>query len=300
MESEDNSNINSEQRVLQLHFLFVHYFILLKDVFRMRTKIISVIALIFCGFAITFALISDYVSPVTVVMSIVMLCIIIGGLIYRKKMISFKYSTVANVLKEHNPDLIYIPEPRDTKEHISVIKKNRLISNASTFKFTDCIEDKVLDYTYRSYNLHATHVQSTGKSSSTVTDFKGKFYAVSVGEEISNYILKEERFKSVPSPYEFYELESIDFNKHLNLYCTDKVQIHSVFTPAVIKDYSELVLSDYYKTYVAYIDKVFYLFFYDSEQDFNSLSMSKEDIILEYEAQKKNLQNYLEIFFKKY
>lgn len=266
----------------------------------MRTKIISVIALIFCGFAITFALISDYVSPVTVVMSIVIFCIIIGGFIYRKKLIDFKYSTVTNVLKEHNPNLIYIPEPKDTKGYIGLIRKNKLISNASAFKFTDCIEDKILDYTYKSYNLHATHIQSNGKSSTTVTDFKGKFYAVSVDEEISNYILKEERFKSVPSSYEFYELESIDFNKQLNLYCTDKVQIHSIFTPAVIKKYSELVLSDNYKTYVAYIDKAFYLFFYDNDQDFNKLSMSKEDIVLEYESQKNNLQNYLEIFFKKY
>ena len=216
-----------------------------------------------------------------------------GIFYYFKVYLKFKNEVVKKALTEHKPNLEYEYKFNDDDNYIEMIKELKIIQFASSFSFTDWIHEVDGQLEYNSFDLKATHTQSTGKSTTTVTDFNGKFYDVKIKPDYCNYVLKEEYWKINIPEYEFLELEVIDFNNKLNLYVTDKFEAHKIFTPSVIRDYLNLISSDDYKSYVASIDDHLYIFLYNNESQFENLDGSKEDIIKEYNAQLEILKKYL-------
>ena len=222
------------------------------------------------------------------------------ALFYNLKIIKpFKENIIPEILKNIDPNINYIPKPNReaTKPLINIIKQHKLIPSASTFNFSDCITTNIKGYNLTSYDLHATHTQSNGKSSTTVTDFKGRFYDIEYKGFACNFIIKEEILKRIPEGYTFLELEHIESNNVFNIYVTDKHEAFKVFTPSVIKKYYELAGTDEFKTITHHKDGHLYIYIYNSENLFeNSGDDYKEAIINDYKKQYEDALEYINIF----
>lgn len=222
-------------------------------------------------------------------------CVIIIVILYNEMVKKpFKRDFIPLILKEINPNINYALNI-DGREYKAFIQKYRLIQSATTYRFTDVIDDEIEGVKYRSMDLHATHTQSNGKSSSTVTDFKGKVYEVNVGENYCNYILKEEKWKRIPEGYAFLDLESIDFNSKFNLYVTDTHEAHKIFTPSRILNLVALEKKYDNIMTIVHIDSKVYILSYDREDQFEDMDNPKESIIRDYNEQLEFLKSYLNV-----
>lgn len=210
----------------------------------------------------------------------------------------FKMEIVGNVLKSYKNSIEYVY--KDKMEGVQdVIKELKLIPSATTFNFTDIIKDDIDGIGYRSMELHATHTSSNGKTTTTVTDFKGKIFEIELESKNVSYVLKEEKWKRTPSGYSFIELEVIDFNSKFNLYTTDEHEIFKVFTPNKIKKMIELERK--YENVMMIVqnkDKLFILL-YDREDLFECMEDPQKTIIEDYKKQIKILSDYLEVVNEK-
>ena len=216
---------------------------------------------------------------------------------YVKVTLPFKNNVIPEVLKKHKPSIEFIPVLKEYENFKDVIRKHKLLPSATTFSFTDGIIDEIEGYKTTSYDLHATHTQSTGKSTTTITDFKGRFYDIEFMKLPCDFIIKEEYFKTMPKEYELLELEHIEFNKVFNIYVNNKFEAFKIFTPSTIKDYYELAGIDNYKTIINYTNNHLYVFLYHSDNIFENNSDDYEKkIIDDYLKQYNDVLPYINIF----
>lgn len=255
--------------------------------------------------AITVIVISIVLWIITVIINIqfalhalyilVILDIIILAILYHNMVkLPFKMEFVGKILSEYKPSIKYKYKFKGDN-YKEIIKDNHLISSATSFSFTDLIEDDVDGVKYFSMDLHATHTQSTGKSTTTITDFKGRVFDCEVGKNYCDYVLKEERWKNVPKGYIFLDLEVISFNKKFNLYVKDTHEAHKIFTPSKIKNLMELEAKYDNIMTVCHIDNHLYIFIYDSSDIFENMEDPYKVIIEEYNKQISLLKDYLEV-----
>ncbi len=231
--------------------------------------------------------------------AIYVLLAVVGLLVFNYYLIKkpFKEIIIPEILKRHKPTLEFIPTLKIKEHYKELIDNNRLIPSATSFQFNDGIIDEVLGYKVTSFDLHATHTQSTGKSTTTITDFKGRFYDIEFDKLSCSFIIKEEILKRVPDGYEFLELELIDFNKVFNLYVTNKHEAFKIFTPSVIKNYYNLAGIDYDKTIIHYTDNHLYVYLYNGDDLFENMDDDFEKAIIEeYENQWNNVTHYINVF----
>lgn len=248
---------------------------------------------------ILFAIIMTNIPDAAMIISLYIGAVIIGLIAYNYHFIRkpFKEMIIPEILKKHKPTLEFIPTLKIKEHYEDLIINHRLIPAASSFQFNDGIIDEVLGYKVTSFDLHATHTQSTGKSSTTVTDFKGRFYDIEFDMLPCSFIIKEEFLKRVPDEYEFLELELIDFNKVFNLYVTNKHEAFKIFTPTVIKKYYNLAGIDYDNTILHYQDNHLYVYIHNEEDLFENMDDDFEKIIIEeYEKQYNNVTHYINVF----
>lgn len=209
----------------------------------------------------------------------------------------FKENVIPLVLKEYKPTLEFIPKLEIKDDYIDLIKTHKLIPSATTFNINDGIVDEINGYKVTSFDLHATHTQSNGKSSTTVTDFKGRFYDIEFDKLNCDFIIKEEILKRMPIGYSFLEFEHIEFNKAFNIYVTDEHEAFKVFTPSVIKKYYELAGLDDFKTIVHYHKNHLYVYLYNSKNIFENTGEDyKQSIINDYKEQYEDILKYIETF----
>lgn len=220
--------------------------------------------------------------------------ILIGTFLYRKFVtIPYKNNVVKKYLLEINPNIKYTFEA-DSKAFQAFNADYRLINNARKYEITDLIEDENM----KSFDLHATHTQSTGKSQTTVTDFKGRFYVIKIDTKYDcDFILKEEILNRAPQGFSLLDLEVISFNKKFNLYVNSREEAHHYFTPSVIKRLVELEDSSEGKLIFAYINGKFYFGINDGSNFFESLK-TKEDVKNEYLRQKNKVLAFQKLIEK--
>jgi hypothetical protein len=144
-------------------------------------------------------------------------------------------------------------------------------------------------------DLHATHTNSNGKTTTTVTDFKGKVFEINYSFPNVSYILKEEKWKHVPRGYSFIELEVIDFNTKFNLYTTDEHEIFKVFTPSKIKDLIELEQKYDNVMMIVQTKEKLYILLYDREDMFENMDNPEESIIEDFKNQVQILTDYIDV-----
>lgn len=216
---------------------------------------------------------------------------------YVKISVPFKNNVIPDVLKKHKSTIEFIPVLKEYDNYKEIIKSYKLIPSATTFRFTDGIVDEVKGYKTTSFDLHATHTQSTGKSTTTITDFKGRFYDIEFMNLPCDFIIKEEYFKNKPKNYEFLEFEHIDFNKAFNIYVNDTHEAFKVFTPSTIKKYYELAGVDNFKTIINYCNNHLCVFLYHSANLFENSNDDYEKVIIDdYLRQYNDIVPYIETF----
>lgn len=248
---------------------------------------------------ILFAIIMTNIPDTAMIIGLYIAAVVIGLIVYNYHFIKkpFKEMIIPEILKKHKPTLEFIPTLKIKEHYEDLIINHRLIPSASSFQFNDGIIDEVLGYKVTSFDLHATHTQSNGKSSTTVTDFKGRFYDIEFDMLPCSFIIKEEFLKRVPDEYEFLELELIDFNKVFNLYVTNKHEAFKIFTPSVIKKYYNLAGIDYDNTIIHYQNNHLYVYIHNEEDLFENMDDDFEKIIIEeYEKQYNNVTHYINVF----
>lgn len=234
-----------------------------------------------------------------ILFAIYVLLSVVGLIVFNHYLIKkpFKEIIIPEILKKHKPTLEFIPILKIKEHYKDLIDNHRLIPSATTFQFNDGIIDEILGYKVTSFDLHATHTQSTGKTTTTITDFKGRFYDIEFDNLPCEFVIKEEILKRVPDGYEFLELEVIDFNKEFNLYVSNKHEAFKIFTPSVIKNYYNLAGIDYDNTIVHYKDKHLYVYIHNEEDLFEDMDDDFEKIIIEdYEKQYNNVTHYINVF----
>lgn len=209
----------------------------------------------------------------------------------------FKLKVIASTLQEIKPSIRYEYHNK-THNYKGVIKSLKMIPAAASFKFQDFIYDDIDGISYVSTDLLATHQQSTGKSTVTITDFKGKMYDISLPSNGCDFVLRQEKKKRNPEGFESLELESIDFNDYFNLYVTDTHEAHKIFTPSMIQRCVSFVESFPEDVMFAFIGEHLYLWIKSSEDHFESLADYKEKIKSDYEKQLSDLNAALKLFTK--
>lgn len=265
---------------------------------KKNKKVFTILLLSALGGLILFAIFSMTLdAPFLIAVYLVIAVICLALFYYLKITKPFKENIIPEVLKEYKPTLEFIPTLTEKQDYIDLIRTNKLIPSATSFQFTDGIIDDYESNKIISFDLHATHTQSNGKSSTTVTDFKGRFYDIEYKGFACNFIIKEEILKRIPEGYTFLELEHIESNNVFNIYVTDKHEAFKVFTPSVIKKYYELAGTDEFKTITHHKDGHLYIYIYNSENLFeNSGDDYKEAIINDYKKQYEDALEYINIF----
>ena len=144
------------------------------NVLKKRFYVVLGIILIIELFLAIFLIGNSGIDGVFYFMFMIIFSVAIFVIIYNEMVKKpFKMEFVGKILKEHKSNIEYTYKI-DGEDYKGIIKKFKLIPSATSFKFRDVIDDEIEGVSYRSMDLHATHTQSTGKSSTTVTDFKGK------------------------------------------------------------------------------------------------------------------------------
>lgn len=256
-------------------------------------SVISFIGLILIGVLINNV---DIVIPLVVLIlffSILSIFILYNYMVKRP----YKMEYISSVLKEYKPTIKYSYK-FDSDFYKELIKDYRIIPSATSFNFKDKIEDEILGYNYISCDLHATHTQSTGKTTTTITDFLGKVYDIKVEDNYCDYILKEEKWKREPEGFDFLDLEVIEFNDKFNLYVTDKLESHKIFTPTLIKEVVELEAKYDNIMTIFHLKNHLYIFLYDRKNQFEDVSSYENGIINDYQNQYQILEDYLKVFLK--
>lgn len=207
----------------------------------------------------------------------------------------FKEYVVAEVLLKHKPTIQYNYR-MNCDSYKTIIKQYKLIPSAALFDFQDIIRDEVEGFHYTSMDLTASHQVSTGKSTVTVIDFKGRVYDVEVPKNHCNYILKEEKKKRVPEGYQALEMESIDFNSKFNLYVTDTHEAQKIFTPIKIQEAIKLEKKYDNVMMILDIEDHLYIFNHHKKDCFEHQREGYEQkIIEEYQEQYQFLMDYLKV-----
>ncbi|MBE6138015.1 MAG: DUF3137 domain-containing protein [Erysipelotrichaceae bacterium] len=229
------------------------------------------------------------------VIALVLGVIVFICIYYSTIVLPFKNDVVRNVLMKHKKGLEYSYKV-SSSGYKDFFREYRLVTSATSFRFSDAIYDEVDGYYYTSMDLHATHTQSTGKSTTTITDFKGKVFIVENMEFPCDFVLKEEWWKNTPYGFKFIELESIDFNTKFNLYTASDIDTFKIFTPKRIRDVLSIEKKYDNVLTIAGIDNTLYVLSYDYSDQFED----PDDIIRDYEQQCQMIRDYIDIFVNKW
>lgn len=173
--------------------------------------------------------------------------IIFLGVIYgrRKKYFSaFKENIVRRVINYIDPSMQYNPEIFVSRKDYD--RSGLFLQKPDSYKGDDYIEgfrDKTF---FRFSELHTTRQVSTGKSSHTVTIFRGLFFIADFNKHFqgSTYVWSESNpqlnfltkiFSSFASDLEKVKLESVDFENRFIVYSNDQVEARYILTPSFME-----------------------------------------------------------------
>lgn len=261
-----------------------------KRIFFISLAIYIVLVIIIASFTRLQFIIFVLMFGLVVGMSVFSIC-------YKKLIvIPFKNNIVGKILKDYKPSITYTYS--SSFDYKDFFRNLKLIPQATSFTYEDIIKDEFDEIPYCSMDLLATHQQSTGKGTTTITDFKGKFFIVDYAASFCDFVLKQENGKRVPDGYQSLELESIDFNETFNLYVTNAFEAQKVFTPSRILNLVNFVNSFPDDIMIAYRNEKFYLLIKNNRSQFEKMTDYEKEIIKDYKKQIEDLSACVKIFIK--
>ncbi|MFA5560692.1 MAG: DUF3137 domain-containing protein [Acholeplasmataceae bacterium] len=157
----------------------------------------------------------------------------------KKISVEYKETYLAKHIKELIPEAVYKPKEGFDSDFIinsGILKKEDRIASE------DYLSGVILDYPFRSADVHLQDVRSDGKTTSVVTVFQGRLFEIKVTNKSFRplYIMpnKTSRFGHLRR-MEKIDLEMITFNKTFDLFCEDKHFAFKLLTPRMMEKIME-------------------------------------------------------------
>lgn len=161
------------------------------------------------------------------------------GMIYtstsvKKLSIYFKTNFVKDVVHEEYPHLAFDPYRGFPKE---TVYDSKVLRKEDRYSSEDYLAGEIQGYFFESADVHLQDVRSTGKTTTVVTVFQGRFFIFDAKKFFSKEIYVFPRqFLSRWLPHlEKVELESIEFNQTYNVYTEDKHSAYLLLKPVFLE-----------------------------------------------------------------
>lgn len=172
----------------------------------------------------------------------IMTVVIANG--FKKLSNEFKKVYIKNAIEEMYPNTIFTPDKGFSKEEVYdtlVLKKE------DRFASEDMIEGSLWNRQFRCADLHLQDVRSSGKTTTVVTVFRGRFYEIEFDKTLSTpvYIVDNQYAFHRFGAYEKMEMEWVQFNKTFDVFGEDQLGVFRLIKPKFMEKVMEL--KDKYK-----------------------------------------------------
>jgi len=221
------------------------------DLNSLRQKILlyGFIGIILIVFAfIVFRLI----LPLAVFFAVIgVILLLYGFAVLRSKYVAeYKKEIVEGTLKEIFTDVIFNPKAGLSKD---VISNTEMIMMGNTYSSDDYISGKYNGISFEQADVLIQQVTSNGKTTSTVTYFRGRWmifdfnksfkYDLQVRESSFNYAKKTGGWFSKKNKMTHLDMEDEAFNREFDIYAVDEHEAYYILTPHIIENIKSLAAS---------------------------------------------------------
>lgn len=191
---------------------------------------------------------------------IVFLGAVPGGIIYivanaevKKISIEFKNTFVKAEIEKRITDSYFNPNEGVSS---TIVGDSKLAILHERYSTEDLLKGKVNEVDFMCADVHIQDVRRSGKHTTVVTTFKGRFYQFDFPKEFNSNVLLLQPGQYRPfSGLQKVKLESIDFNSEFKIYTTNEHDTFYLLTPQLM---DKLLVLDR-----KYADKIGFSFLYN-------------------------------------
>lgn len=184
---------------------------------------------------------------------------------------TYKEMICKGVLEQMFDIKAYTPEQGFSKDFV---RNTYLIPIGNRYHSDDYIAGSYHGVDFERSDVHMQNHQKTGKTSTTVTYFKGSWTVFTFPKKVSSYIMiREKEFLSNGKPGGFFSdaptttkvtFEDIDFNDRFEVYAQDEHDAFYVCTPQFIERIKRLEASHEGRLTIGIMDQKVHVLFYDN------------------------------------
>lgn len=191
----------------------------------------------------------------------------------------FKNDIVLKMIKEYDEFATF--EIKGGLSENEVYESKVLTKNSgNSFVATDLLTAKVGDISFKSCDLYVYYVVSTGKSTTTVEVFRGRFFAIELDTASTSHIVLREEGNLLgkkPKDMQKIDVESINFNKKFNIYSDNDLEVFKTFKPQQFEYITSLEQKYDGKIGLAIKNGKIYFGLYDSSNNFEISKYETKD-----------------------
>ncbi|XFA98665.1 DUF3137 domain-containing protein [Candidatus Izemoplasma sp. B36] len=160
----------------------------------------------------------------------------------------FKLMYVKTEIEKRIPGSTFSPTTGIDQE---IVKNSKLITLHEIYKTEDLIEGKINDVDFRCADVLVRDVRRSGKHTTVVTTFQGRFYEFDFPKTFKSnvFLLQPGQFRPF-SGMKKMKMESIEFNSEFKIYTNDDHDTFYILTPQLMEKL--LVLDNKYQDKIGF------------------------------------------------
>lgn len=148
---------------------------------------------------------------------------------FKKLSTTFKVKYVPQELKKVFPNSTYNPHKGISE---SEVIDSRILKNEDRYHTEDLITGKFDNINFRCADVHQQDVRRSGKHTTVVTVFKGRFYEFDFNKNFKHDLLLLQPGKFRPfSNFQKIKMESVHFNSEIKVYAKNEHEAFYILTP---------------------------------------------------------------------
>lgn len=142
----------------------------------------------------------------------------------------------------------------------SEVVESKLLKRQDRYKSEDMIEGEFEGVRFRSSDVHMQDVRRSGKHTTVVTVFQGRFYEFDFNKVFKHNLLLLQKSLLFPgSGYSRVKMESIHFNSELKVYAENDHEAFYILTPHFMEKLLELDRKYYDKISFSFLNNKLYI-----------------------------------------
>ena len=203
------------------------------------------------------------------------LMLFIGGAIFtviissafKKLSTAFKTTYIKQVIENLYPTTTFSPDKGFTKEEVY---DTLVLGREDRFASEDMIEGSLWDRNFRCADLHLQDVRRSGKSTTIVTVFRGRFYEIEFDKMLSTpvYIVDNQSILHRFSGFEKMEMEWVAFNKTFDVFGKDQLGVFRLIKPRFMEKVVDLK-EKYKRIQIGFIENKLYVAIHNGVDTFD-------------------------------